>query len=58
MQQFKTSEEKYKKLIKNETRVRKNIPESAKRRSWIFLLVIASIIYTTYTKLTGYPFAH
>jgi hypothetical protein len=41
-----------------ETRVSKNIPESAKRRSWIFLLVIASIIYTTYTKLTGYPFAH
>lgn len=30
----------------------KNLPQNIKRRSWILLLVIASIIYTVYIKLT------
>lgn len=33
----------------------KNIPTSSKRRVWIYFLILASIIYATYTKLTGTP---
>ena len=34
----------------------KNIPVSGKRRVWIYFLILASIIYATYTKLAGHPF--
>jgi hypothetical protein len=36
-----------------EIRTSKNIPINIKRRSWIYLIFIASIIYITYSKLTG-----
>lgn len=36
----------------------KNVPGSTKRTSWFFLIVIVSIIYMTYMKLTGSPAAH
>ena len=34
-----------------EIRISKNVPENTKRRSWVFLLVIASVIYMMYSKL-------
>lgn len=33
----------------------KNMPTTAKRRVWIFFLMLAAIIYATYNKLTGHP---
>jgi hypothetical protein len=33
----------------------KNFPTTAKRRVWIFFVMLAAIIYATYTKLTGIP---
>jgi hypothetical protein len=31
----------------------KNVPENTKRRSWVYLLLIASFIYLIYSKFTG-----
>lgn len=36
-----------------EVRTSKNIPENTKRMSWVFLIVIFSVAYATYAKLTG-----
>jgi hypothetical protein len=36
-----------------EIRISKNAPENTKRSSWIYFLIIASIVYVTYSKLTG-----
>jgi hypothetical protein len=36
-----------------EVRTSKNIPTNTKRMSWVFLIVIFSILYMTYEKLTG-----
>jgi hypothetical protein len=33
--------------------ISKNIPRNTKRNSWVFLIIIFSIIYVTYAKLTG-----
>jgi len=33
----------------------KNMPTTAKRRSWIFFIMLIAIIYATYAKLTGIP---
>jgi hypothetical protein len=41
-----------------EIHTNKNLPDKTKRISWFFLIVVASIIYVTYTKLTGNPFPH
>jgi hypothetical protein len=36
-----------------EIQTNKNFPRNMKRTSWYFILLIASIIYLTYAKLTG-----
>jgi hypothetical protein len=41
-----------------EVRTSKNIPTNTKRSSWVFLIVLVSIIYVTWLKLTGTPAQH
>jgi hypothetical protein len=41
-----------------EIRTSKNVPEKTKRSSWVIIIVIASIMYATYVKLTGGLPAH
>jgi hypothetical protein len=36
-----------------EIRTNKDFPASTKRISWLFLFLVAAIIYVTYAKLTG-----
>lgn len=36
----------------------RNVPVNAKRRIWVYFIVLASIIYVTYLKLTGIPLSH
>jgi len=39
-------------------RINKNLPENTRRSSWFFLIVIASVAYATYMKLTAGPVVH